>query len=137
MKRLGRSTLKSVPEALEKAGFEREAQTVRESYIFTKGFWFLPLKKRAMFHTEMREQVESLGMTYSVCGELGSSYDSKGIAHCEGAPNSYLIRKINGKFKPVCHADCLRSCPNRRSPPCGQASLQTEFPFELKTLYKT
>jgi DNA repair photolyase len=83
--RLGRSTLKSVPEALEKAGFEREAQTVRESYVFTKGFWFLPLEKRAMFHTQMREQVESLGMTYSVCGELGSGYDSKGIAEVDAA----------------------------------------------------
>jgi DNA repair photolyase len=135
--RLGRSTFRNVPEALEKGGFEKEARAVRESYVFTGGFWFLPLEKRATFHTEMREQVETLGMTYSVCGELGNAYDSKGIPHFEGAPNSYLMKKINGRFKPVCHADCLRSCPNPRSPPCGQPSLQTQFPFKLKTLYKT
>ena len=133
--RLGPNTKRSVPEALEKAGYEKEAEIVRRSYTeFKGGFWFLPVEERIRFHLRMRKLVESFGLTYSVCGELGKEYDSNGITHCEAAPNSFMMKKVNGKFQPVCQGDCLRSCPNSSNPTCGQPLLLGEYPYKMKTL---
>jgi hypothetical protein len=69
--------------------------------------------------------------------ELGSSFDSASIKHCEGCPNSYMMmRTKDGKFEPVCNADCVRSCPNPAEPPCGAPELAEQYPFNLSTLYK-
>jgi DNA repair photolyase len=125
----------AVRDRLVEKGMDRTYQRIKESYTHEEGWLKVPRKKREEFHINLRAETEKLGMSYSVCMELDKSYDSPSISHCEGSPNSYMMMKTKeGVFKPVCNADCIRSCPNQREPPCGIPALALQYPYEMKTL---
>jgi DNA repair photolyase len=127
--------MQAVKDRLIREGKDKEYQKIKESYTYEKGWLKVPRKKREEFHINLRTETEKLGMTYAVCMELDKSFDSTSISHCEGSPNSYMMMKTKeGFFKPVCNADCIRSCPNRKAPPCGAPQLALQYPYELRTL---
>ncbi len=127
--------MQALRDRLSKEGMEKEFQRIKESYAREEGWLKVPRKKREEFHLNLKAETERLGMTYSVCIELDKSFDSTSISNCEGSPNSYMMMKTKeGFFKPVCNADCIRSCPNRKAPPCGAPQLEVQYPYELKTL---
>jgi DNA repair photolyase len=133
--RFDRQGMQAVKDNLMKEGKEKEFQRIKESYIQERGWLKVPRKKREEFHLNLREETEKLGMTFSVCLELDKSFDSASISHCEGSPNSYMMRKTKeGSFKPVCNADCVRSCPNRQAPPCGAPQLLVQYPYGFITM---
>jgi hypothetical protein len=129
--------MKEVRTRLTAAGMENVARRIRENYTY-EGRWLkVPRKKREEFHLNLRAEAEKVGLTFAVCMELDNSFDSSSITHCEGSPNSYMMIKTNeGKFKPICNADCIRSCPNPREPPCGAPELALQYPFDVRTLQK-
>lgn len=106
-----------------------------DSYWEGKRFW-APIELRRKYHKWLRREVECRGMSYAICLELPRSYDSPGLAHCEGCANNYVHIKRNGRFYPVekCFGDCLRSCPDRKTPPCGKPELLTQYPYKPGTL---
>ena len=133
--RFDRQGMQAVRDGLTKAGKEKDFQRIKESYVQEKGWLKVPLKIREDFHRWLKAETEKLGITFAVCMELDKSFDSASISHCEGSPNSYMMIKTkDGSFKPVCNADCVRSCPNRKAPPCGVPQLAVQYPYELKTL---
>jgi DNA repair photolyase len=133
--RFDRQGMQAVKDNLKKEGKEEEFHRIKENYVQERGWLKVPREKREFFHQDLRKETEKLGMTYSVCMELDKSFDSASISHCEGSPNSYMMRKTKeGSFKPVCNADCIRSCPNRKAPPCGAPQLSAQYPYEFGTL---
>jgi hypothetical protein len=133
--RFDRQGMQAVKDHLMKEGKEKEFQRIKESYEQERGWLKVPREKREAFHLSLRGETEKLGMSYSVCMELDKSFDSASISHCEGSPNScMMIKTRGGSFKPVCNADCIRSCPNRKAPPCGAPKLALQYPYELRTL---
>ncbi|WXG44807.1 MAG: radical SAM protein [Promethearchaeati archaeon SRVP18_Atabeyarchaeia-1] len=129
--------MKELKDRLTMAGMEKAADRVKKNYA-NEGRWLrVPRRKREEFHRTLRTEAERLGLTYAVCMELDKSYDSTSILHCEGSPNSYMMmRSSEGAFEPICNADCIRSCPNPKEPPCGAPELALQYPFSLKTLQK-
>lgn len=146
MGHFNRVSMSRLLSALEGAGFRREAEEVRR--IYARGeeeeAWPVkaatlraPLPLRRYFHSFMRREAESRGMTYAVCLEMGREWDSEGIPHCEAAPQGTMVRKgPEGKFEPIegCYADCLRKCPHPSDPPCGRPELLLQYPFKFSTL---
>lgn len=129
--------IQAVRGRLTKEGLEKTYQKVKESYEYEKGWLRVPRRRREEFHRKLKAETEKHGMTYAVCMELDRSYDSPSIPHCEGSPNSYMMtRNSQGKFRPICHADCLRSCPNQEEPPCGTPQLAVQYPYSEKTLFR-
>jgi DNA repair photolyase len=127
--------MQAVRDRLIQEGMNKTYQRIKESYIHEEGWLKVPRKKREEFHLNLRAETEKLGMTYSVCIELDKSFDSTSISHCEGSPNSYMMKKTEeGLLKPVCNGDCVRSCPNRKAPPCGAPQLALQYPYDTKTL---
>jgi DNA repair photolyase len=135
--RFDQKGIQAVRERLTKEGLEKTFNKVKESYAYEKGWLRVPSRRREEFHRNLRAETEKLGITYAVCMELDRSYDSPSIIHCEGSPNSYMMKRTNeGKFKPVCNADCLRSCPNQVEPPCGMPQLATQYPYDDDVLFR-
>lgn len=90
---------------------------------------------RVGFHRWLRSKVEEKGLTYAVCQELPRRYDSPGIPTCEGVPKNFVHLRRGRGFEPIgCFGDCLRSCPNPATPPCGNPDLLTHYPYRLKDL---
>jgi DNA repair photolyase len=134
--RFDRQGIQAVRDRLAKEGLEKTFQKVKENYTSEKGWLRVPIERREEFHRRLKLETEKLGMTYAVCTELDRSYDSQSIPHCEGSPNSYMMmRNSEGKFRPICHADCIRSCPNQEEPPCGMPQLAVQYPYSEKTLF--
>jgi DNA repair photolyase len=130
------SGMQAVKDRLLKEGMDGSYQQIKESYTSENGWLRVPREKRENFHRRLKVQTERLGMTYAVCMELDRSFDSSSILHCEGSPNSFMMmRTKDGEFKPICNADCIRSCPNQRKPPCGTPQLASHYPYDMKTLY--
>lgn len=140
-----RTSFSRLLEALRAAGLKGAAEEVRriygrgkaEGFFQTSAIIRAPLELRQRFHRFMREEAERRGMTYAACLEMGREWDSPGIPHCEAAPQGTLGRKTCAeKFEPIlgCYADCLRSCPNPSSPPCGRPELRHQYPFKFLTL---
>lgn len=129
--------------ALTAAGLKKEAAEVQRNYA-RQGKESGPLRAairapwplRQKFHSFMRAEAEARGLTYAPCLEMGREWDSPGIPHCEAAPQGTMVRKKGERFKPIpgCYADCLRSCPNPKNPPCGRPELLTQYPFRFSTL---
>jgi DNA repair photolyase len=129
--------MQAVKDRLIREGKEKAYQRIKESYIHEEGWLRVPKKKREEFHINLRTEAEKLGMTYAVCTELDRSYDSWSIPHCEGSPNSHMmVRDSEGRFRPVCYADCFRGCPNQEKPPCGTPQLAVEYPYNIRTLFR-
>jgi len=131
--------------AIKNTEFARLASGVKQIYGFTeekagsysdKAKFLAPVELRKKYHLWLRSAVESRGMTYAVCLELPRSYDSRGLSHCEGCGNNYVHIKRKGRFYPVenCSGDCLRSCPDKNNPSCGEKRFLTEYPYNLKML---
>ncbi|WXG47450.1 MAG: hypothetical protein WED05_12455 [Candidatus Atabeyarchaeum deiterrae] len=130
--------LQAVKDRLLREGMDKSYLQIKESYARENGWLRVPREKRERFHKRLKAETERLGMTYAVCMELERSFDSSQLSHCEGSPNSYMmIRTKEGKFKPICNADCVRSCPNSKNPPCGKSQLALQFPYDKKILYAT
>ncbi|MEO0095357.1 MAG: radical SAM protein [candidate division WOR-3 bacterium] len=97
-----------------------------------------PFEIRKKFHLWFKKEVEARGLTYAVCQELSWDYDSKDIPNCEGTRRNHVHIKIKNGFIPIdCSGDCLRSCPDAESPPCGMPVLRYEYPYKIKTLQIT
>ena len=127
--------LKSIGESKWRKLKARVAQIYGFSDNPNKKKFRAPWKKRVEFHTFLRKEVEKLGMTYAVCLELPKEYDSPGLPSCEGVNNIFLyVKREDGKFYPICYGDCIRSCPDVKNPPCGNKSMQDEYPYKAKTL---
>jgi DNA repair photolyase len=131
--------IQAVGDRLVKAGLETVYKRVKENYALEKGWLRVPRRNREEFHKWLKNETEKFRMTFAVCMELDRSYDSSSIPHCEGSPNSHMMIKMKeGNFKPICNADCLRSCPNKEEPPCGAPQLAVEYPYKVATLsYRT
>lgn len=146
MGHFNRTSMARLLSALESAGFEREAQEVRriyarqaeeESWPVRAATLRAPLPLRRYFHSFMRREAETRGMTYAACLEMGREWDSPGIPHCEAAPQGTMAKRgPGGRFEPIegCYADCLRNCPDPSDPPCGRPELLRQYPFKFSTL---
>ncbi|MDD5529080.1 MAG: hypothetical protein PHX21_03530 [bacterium] len=98
------------------------------------------LSTRIKFHAILKSTAEQSGLTYAVCLELPSKYDSSDIKTCEAMPNNFVhIKGNDGEFQPInCVADCIRSCPDIQKPLCavnGKIPFQN-YPYKLKDLKK-
>jgi DNA repair photolyase len=93
---------------------------------------------RLQTHARLKEIVESYGMTYAVCQELGQEADSEGINNCQRFWLPFSLKQADGTFKPVpgCAADCYSLCRDKKYPPCGQPLLTQPQPFKISYLRK-
>ncbi len=130
--------------AIRNSPYKKCVKDIKKAYNFSEDEDYPDKKRfrtewkfRVRFHKYLKKNVESSGMTYAVCLELPKEYDSKGIKHCEGIERNFVHKRDkNGDFFPVpCSGDCIRSCPDRETPPCGRKELQTQYPYNIKTLY--
>jgi len=98
--------------------------------------FMLTRSRLAALHAWLRAEAETRGMTYSVCLELPAEYDSRGLKHCEAAPNEHVhVRGADGRLHPLaCAGDCLRYCPDRGNPPCGEPRMLSEYPLRRATM---
>ncbi|MEO0106807.1 MAG: hypothetical protein ABIL70_00490 [candidate division WOR-3 bacterium] len=129
--------------SLKRTKFKDRIKRVIEYYNYhpdsIRKRFMVDIDTRKKFHRWFKNKVEEKGLTYAVCQELGREYDSNGIPTCEGSRrNPVHIRIEKNKFIPIdCSGDCLRFCPNSKSPPCGVINLKTEYPFRYQTILKT
>lgn len=135
-------SLGEVLKRLQKSKFKLRIPKVIKYYQYdpdsNKKRFMANLETRIKFHEWFRKKAEERGLTYAVCQELPREYDSKGLATCEGSKrNPVHIRDKNGNFMPInCFGDCLRSCPDKKNPPCSKPELLTEYPYKIKTILK-
>ena len=99
---------------------------------------FLRRDLRLQIHAQVKEIVESYGMTYAVCQELGREADSEGISSCQRFPLPFSLKQPDGTFNPVpgCNGNCYNLCRDKKYPPCGQPLLTQTKPFKISYLRK-
>lgn len=117
------------------------ARSFEREYIYEKGGtsqgYVFRKDLRLRFHQRMKELVESRGMTYATCQELGAGEsDSRGLAHCQRFVLPFARKQPDGSFKPVkgCTANCHVSCQGLPYPACGEPLLISPGPFKIGCL---
>jgi DNA repair photolyase len=91
---------------------------------------------RRGLHLRLRAACEARGMTYASCQELPESFDSPGLATCEGFSLPYSRKGPDGRFHPVagCTANCHVACAGKAAPPCGRPDLAQPRPYRASLL---
>lgn len=105
--RFRNDTLLRLIKRLKDAGYEKEAEVVKNSYVEEEsGFYRLPVKLRLKFHKVMKVLTESLGLGYSVCQELGWRRGLDTQAICCGSERGWIMVKRGGRWEPLCNRSC-------------------------------
>lgn len=118
------------------------ARRMESEYTFDTewrgGGLFLRRDLRLQIHAQVKEIVESYGMTYAVCQELGREADSEGISSCQRFSLPFSLKQPDGTFNPIpgCTANCHILCRDKKCPPCGQPLLTQAKPFKISYLRK-
>jgi DNA repair photolyase len=113
--------------------FSSLSPKIKSSYELSNGTYKMNKQDQMKFYQELDSLFRRYGMTFSPCLDSINSADLSCISPCDST-SKLTLKNGSGQFIPICSSDCLNSCPNKKSPPCGEKKLMTEYPFKWSTL---
>lgn len=120
---------------IDSSPFSDSVAQVRAKYALKDGNYSLGLVDRLNLYKQVESLCGQYKMTLSICLEQVDPASFR-PTQCT-TPGKLTVRDQRGHFTPICHGDCLTTCPDTDAPPCENKKLAFEYPYKWGTLRKT